>query len=49
MDQSARKQLGEAGWDRAPKNLHTKLSTVDHENTKKLSTTNSTTKTPSIS
>ena len=36
LDQSVRKQLGEAGWDKAPKNLHTKLSTVDNENTKKL-------------
>nr|WP_257572721.1 DUF6624 domain-containing protein [Shewanella algae] len=34
LDQSVRKQLGEAGWDKASKNLHTKLSTVDHENTK---------------
>ncbi len=35
-DQLVRKQLGEAGWDKAPKELHAKLSKVDQENTEKL-------------
>ena len=36
LDQSARKQLADAGWNEAPKALHNKLSTIDHNNTEKL-------------
>ncbi|MCF7516524.1 hypothetical protein L3V43_23365 [Pseudoalteromonas sp. L23] len=36
QDQAVRKQLGDAGWDKAPKELHAKLSSVDHQNTEKL-------------
>lgn len=36
QDQALRKQLGDAGWDKAPKELHAKLASVDHQNTEKL-------------
>lgn len=36
LDQSIRKELEEAGWGDAPKELHDRLSAVDHDNTQKL-------------
>ncbi|GIU04584.1 hypothetical protein TUM4261_04960 [Shewanella sp. c952] len=36
QDQSVRKQLGKAGWDKTSKELHAKISAIDHENTEKL-------------
>nr|WP_206099414.1 DUF6624 domain-containing protein [Rheinheimera riviphila] len=36
LDQSIRKELGEAGWDKAPKELLDKVSAIDEKNTSKL-------------
>ena len=36
VDQATRKELGEKGWHKAPKELHEKLSLIDKENTFKL-------------
>ena len=36
QDQAVRKQLVDAGWDKAAKELHAKLASVDHQNTEKL-------------
>ncbi len=36
LDQSIREEVGNAGWDKAPKELLDKLAATDHENTQKL-------------
>lgn len=36
LDQTIRKELGEAGWDKAPKELLDKVSEIDEKNTSKL-------------
>ncbi|MBO2562188.1 hypothetical protein I6M33_16525 [Shewanella algae] len=36
LDQLVREEVGNAGWDKAPKELLDKLAATDHENTQKL-------------